>query len=100
MNTHFNIGKKMVINPFENVNFVTLSKLSTAPGIEKLSRFLNKKSESVETRKINDTWEILYNVEHLDFTTLLTWYAPDRGKFYISNHSVHFTIENDILRCW
>lgn len=104
MNTHFNIGQKTVVNPFENVQFVKLSNISlvfqVGTGIEKLSSFLNRKSKSVETRKINDRWIILYNIEHLNFTTLVTWYGTDRGKFYINNSSVHFQIEGDMLCCW
>jgi len=104
---HFNIGKKVEINPFENVKYVKLSALNNAT--ELLHKLLNTKSVSVETRKINDEFHILYNVELLDFTTLLTWFAPYRGKFqmsgkrnngYVPVYSIHFLIEDDIMSCW
>lgn len=98
MMQHFNIGKKMEVNPFENVNYVKLSN-SFTPGYEKLKHFLNRKSESVTTRKINNEFVILYDIRHLDFITLIKWHSPDCGKFYMNEHSVHFRIEGDVLHC-
>lgn len=93
---HFNIGKKIEVNPFDNVKYVKISGSS----IEILKSFLDKNSLSVETRKIGDKWYILYNVELLNFTTLLTWLAPYRGIFLFKGKSIHFLIENDIMACW
>lgn len=107
---HFNIGKKIEINPFADVKYVKVSSLPLNSGIECLHTFLNKHSTEVSTRKINDTWYILYDVSLLDFTTLLKWYAPYRGSFlmqkkspntgYISNLSIQFIIEGDVMSCW
>lgn len=98
--THFNIGQKIEINPFDNVRYVKLPNYITNEGITKLSALLNRKACSVETRKVNDTWTILFNVELLNFTTLLKWIAPYRGVFFIGNSSIHFLIEDDIMNCW
>jgi len=107
MQQHFNIGKKQEVNPFEKVTFVKIVAINNAT--ELLYKMLNKKSVTVETRKINDEFVILYNVELLDFTSLLTWLAPYRGKFqmsgksnhnYIPTYSIHFNIEDDIMSCW
>ena len=74
-----------------------------------LYKLLNSKSVTVETRKINEQFVILYNIELLDFTTLMTWFDTERGKFtmkgksnhgYTPLHSIHFRIENDIMYCW
>ena len=95
---HFNLAKKVEVNPFENVTVVTLANYSR--GKDLLQGFLDKRSESVETRKIDDCWKIAYNIQHLDFTTLVEWLAPLRGKFYFRNHWVHFSIEGDTMSCW
>lgn len=96
---HFNIGKKVEINPFENVKHVTITS-NMSDGTAKLDDFLHKKAVKVTTKKINDRFIICFNVELLDFTTLLQWYEPYRGKFYVKNSSVHFRIEDDIMFCW
>lgn len=96
--THFNIGKKIEVNPFEGINFVVLSNNSTAHDF--LRVWIDKKSNSVTTRKVNDVWKIMYSIETLDFTTLLSWIAPFRGVFWFKGHSVHFLIEDDIMTCW
>jgi len=107
MNTHFNIGKKIEINPFQDVKYVKVVALNKST--ELLYKLLNSKSVTVETRKINEEFHILYNIELLDFTTLISWMAPYRGKFqmmgksnhgYIPINNVHFLIENDIMICW
>lgn len=107
MTNHFNIGKKVEVNPFENVKYVKISALNNAT--ESLHRLLNSSSVTVETRKMNEQFHILYNIELLDFTTLMTWIAPYRGKFqmtgkknhnYIPLYSIHFLIEDDIMHCW
>ena len=95
---HYNIAKKQEVNPFENVNMVSLAQFSM--GREILKNFLDKKSDSVTTRKIDDTWVILYDVSHLDFTTLLVWFSPTRGKFQFKNTWIHFNIEEDTMSCW
>jgi hypothetical protein len=95
---HYNIGKKVEINPFDGVTMVTLSNHSM--GRERLQGFLDNKSESVETRKVNNSWVIAYSIDHLDFTTLVDWFAPLRGKFQFKGHWIHFSIENDIMSCW
>lgn len=95
---HYNIAKKQEINPFEEVKFVKLSNYSTGRDI--LKPFLDKKSDSVETRKIDDTWVILYDVSHLNFTTLLVWMSVERGKFQFKNMWIHFSIEGDTMSCW
>lgn len=97
---HFNIGQRVEVNPFEKVNFLDLSTYACSTGIENLRKFLNKEAVEVTTRKINGEFKILFNVELLDFTTLLQWFAPYRGKFYMGNHSIHFMIEGDIMSCW
>jgi hypothetical protein len=97
---HFNIGQKIEVNPFVDVKYVKLPEFANNTGIEQLSSFLNKKSCSINTRKIGDKWCILFNVELLDFTTLLKWIAPYRGVFYMNNHSIHFLINEDIMSCW
>jgi len=107
MNTHFNIGKKIEINPFQDVKYVKVVALNKST--ELLYKLLNSKSVTVETRKINEEFHILYNIELLDFTTLISWMEPYRGKFqmrnksnhgYIPINNVHFLIENDIMICW
>ena len=107
MSTHFNIGKKIEVNPFENVKYVRISALNK--GTETLHKMLNNNSTKVETRKIDGMFQILYDVELLNFTTLLSWFAPYRGKFqmigkknhqYIPIHNIHFLIEDDIMSCW
>lgn len=110
MTQHFNIGQKVEVNPFENVKYVILPELILNGGILHLHTFLNKKACEVSTRKIGETWRILYDVTLLDFTTLLSWYAPYRGKFqmthkskntgYIAHYDVHFNINGDIMSCW
>ena len=95
---HYNIGKKQEINPFDGVKFVKLSNYSV--GKNSLQAFLDNRSKSVETRCINGEWTILYNIEHLDFTTLVDWFSPSRGKFQFGNTSIHFTIEDDLMVCW
>jgi hypothetical protein len=96
---HFNIGKKIEINPFENVKYVVISS-NISNGTAKLDNYLHKKAVEVTTKKINDRFIICFNVELLDFTTLLTWFEPFRGKFLINTSSVHFRIEKDIMYCW
>lgn len=107
MTTHFNIGKKVEVNPFANVKYVRIAVCNTAT--ENLTNILNNKATEVSTRKINGTFVILYDVALLDFTTLLTWLAPYRGKFqmkgkknhhYTPIYSIHFSIEEDIMTCW
>lgn len=95
---HYNIAKKVEINPFEGVKVATISNFSR--GKELLQPFLDMKSESVGTRKIKDCWVIAYNIEHLDFTTLVDWFSPARGKFQFGNFWIHFTIEDDVMACW
>ena len=107
---HFNIGQKVEVNPFENVKYVIIPELKHNEGILHLHTFLNKKACEVSTRKIGGTWRILYDVSLLDFTTLLSWYAPYRGKFmmthksrnteYVTHCDVHFAINEDIMSCW
>lgn len=96
---HFNIGKKTEINPFENVKYVTMSS-NFANGAAKLEEFLNKKAVEVVTKKINNRFVICFDIELLDFVTLLSWYAPYEGKFYFKSSSVHFSIEDDLMKCW
>ena len=96
---HYNIAKKLEINPFDGVKVVTLS--SHSRGKELLQGFLDRKSEdSVETRKINGSWVIAYDINHLDFTTLIEWYSPIRGKFQFRAQWIHFTIEDDVMACF
>lgn len=95
---HFNLAKKVAVNPFEGVTVVTLANYSR--GKELLQGFLDKRSETVETRKINDNWVIAYNIEHLDFTTLVEWLAPFRGKFQFRQQWIHFSIQGDTMSCW
>ena len=95
---HYNIAKKVEINPFDGVKVVTLS--SHSMGKELLEGFLNRRSESVETRKVNDSWVIAYNIDHLDFTTLVDWFSPIRGKFQFREKWVHFIIVDDTMSCW
>ena len=99
MTTHFNIAKKVEVNPFENVKFVNLSS-SFSYGAEALRPFMDNVSEDVVARKINGSWVILYHIGVLDFTTLVQWLEPFRGKFYYKNKSVHFRIEEDVMFCW
>jgi hypothetical protein len=107
MTQHFNIGTKEIINPFENVNFVRTGSCSQGASI--LHDRLNKQSETVTTRKINDSWQILFDIKLLDFTTLIKWFDIDRGTFtvrgkknhnYVPSHTVHFLIEDDVLTVW
>ena len=95
---HYNIGKKIEVNPFDGIKVVTLANYSM--GKERLQAFLDNKSETVETRKINDSWVIAYNIEHLDFTTLVDWFTPTRGKFQFKGHWMHFSIQDDNMSCW
>jgi hypothetical protein len=107
MTQHFNIGTKEAINPFEKVNLVRIA--SASQGASILYDRLNKQSESVTTRKINDSWQILFDIKLLDFTTLIKWFDIDRGTFtvrgkrnhnYVPMHTVHFLIEEDVLSIW
>ena len=95
---HYNIAKKVEINPFDGIKMVTLSNYSM--GKDKLQVFMDRKSDSVETRKIGDSWVIAYSINHLDFTTLVDWFNPDRGKFQFGNCWIHFRLENDTMVCW
>jgi len=95
---HYNIAKKVEINPFDGVKVISLANYSR--GKELLQGFLDRKSDSVETRKINDSWVILYNIEHLDFTTLVDWMTPARGKFQYRGQWIHFILEDDTMSCW
>lgn len=95
---HYNIGKKIEVNPFEDVKYVSIAQYSGC--VDKLRKYLNKKANSVETRKIGGEFVILYNVELLNYTTILRWIAPFRGVFYLEGKSVHFSIENDVMSCW
>ena len=95
---HFNIAKKVEVNPFENVKVVTLAQFSM--GREILKNYLDRNALSVETRKINDSWVIAYDVSLLDFTTLLVWFNPGRGKFQFKTAWIHFNIEDDVMSCW
>jgi hypothetical protein len=95
---HYNIGKKIEINPFDGVKFVKLVTYST--GNDKLRVFLDKVSNSVETRRIDGEWTILYNIEHLDFTTIVDWFEATRGKFQLKNTFIHFRLEDDLMVCW
>lgn len=95
---HYNIAKKQEINPFDGVKVVTVANFSR--GKELLQPYLDKKSDTVETRKVGDSWVIAYSIEHLDFTTLVDWFSPSRGKFQFKAHWIHFTIEGDTMTCW
>jgi hypothetical protein len=95
---HFNLAKKVEVNPFEGVTVVTLANYSR--GKELLQGFLDRRSAKVDTRKIGDSWVIAYSIDHLDFTTLVEWFAPLRGKFYFRSHWVQFSIEGDTMSCW
>lgn len=95
---HYNIAKKVEINPFDGVKVVTLAPFSR--GKELLQGFLDRKSESVETRRKDESWYIAYNIDHLDFTTLVSWFNPDRGKFQFRQHWIHFSLEGDTMSCW
>ena len=50
---HYNISKNKEINPFEGVKYVRLNN-SYNNSIKRLHESLNRKSLSVETRKIGD----------------------------------------------
>lgn len=107
---HYNIAKKIEINPFENVKWIILS--NQVPGISEtiLYKFLNKNASEVSTRKIGDSWRILYNIELMDFVTIINWLDVYRGTFkmsvkaknsnYILSQTTHFRIEEDIMYCW
>lgn len=101
---HYNIGQNKEINPFEGVKYVRLNNHSYNNSIRKLHESLNRKSLSVETRKIGDCWEILYDISLLDYTVLLKWDDINRGSFIPSfantRGSVFFTIEGDTMNCW
>lgn len=100
MQQHFNIGKKIEVNPFENVKWVRVSNGACSYQIQCLEKFLHKQSSSIETRKIGDLFYIMFNVELLNFTTLLKWIQPLRGIFWYNNHSIHFLIEEDTMVVW
>lgn len=104
---HFNIGKKEVINPFEKVNYVRVTGCSE-PVIKLAERF-HKQSSSVNTRKVNDRWLMLFSIKLLDFPTIINWFDIDRGTFkirgkrnhsYVPMHTIHFLIEDDVLVLW
>ena len=95
---HFNIGQKVEINPFDNVQGVILS--DNSRGQQLLQSFLDNASDSVDAKKINGQWRIVYSIQKLDFTTILKWIAPYRGVFYYKGASIHFLIENEIMTCW
>jgi hypothetical protein len=97
---HFNLGKKVEVNPFEGVSYVMLPQGFINDSIEKLSKFLNHRATSVETRKVNGEFTLLFAIELLDFTTLVQWIAPLRGKFYLGTKSIHFRLEEDCMICW
>ena len=95
---HYNIGKKIEINPFENIKYVVISNGTCT--LDRFIKFLDTNSESVETKKLNGSWKIMYNIGVLDYTTILTWYTPDRGKFYFQDRSIHFSLSEDTMSCW
>ena len=95
---HYNIAKKQEINPFDGINLIRLSEHSM--GKNNLKSYLDYKSNKVETRKINDEWTILYNIDHLDYTTLVDWFSPGCGKFQFGNSWIHFRLEDDLMVCW
>ena len=101
--THFNIGKKIEVNPFEDVKYVVLGSTYSS-GAKRLEQFLHKNATQVVTKKIGDRFYMCFDVELLDFTTLLKWIAPYRGTFQIGQSqrppTVHFSIEKDIMSCW
>ena len=97
---HFNIGKKEEINPFEMVKWVTIAHGACSWEINQLKSMLHKAATSVETRKINGEFQILLAVGLLDFTTLLQWFEPYRGKFRFAGRSIHFRIEDDLMIVW
>lgn len=101
---HYNIGQNKEIKPFEGVKYVRLNNHSYNNSLKRLHEHLNRKSLSVETRKIGDYWEILYDISLLNYTVLLQWDDINRGSFIPSfantRGSVFFTIEEDIMSCW
>lgn len=93
---HFNIGKKVEINPFEKVKYIHIAGCT----LYKFKQYLDKVSDNVDTKKIEGEWTVLYGIEKLDFTTIVKWFAPYRGTFYFQGTTIHFAINRDILACW
>lgn len=101
MKQHWNIASKKDINPFEDVKWVRVIQ-ANATGARKLDLFLQKKANNsdVKLEKVNDAFSIYFDIKLLDFITLVSWFSPDRGKFYFEGDSVHFSIDGEFIICW
>lgn len=101
MTQHFNIGKGIAVNPFENVTFVRIA--DGAVISEFLTKQLNR-SRNANVVRLNDGWALCYSLDCLDFVTVITWFEPYRGKFQIPTQygykTVQFRIEFDTIICW
>lgn len=107
---HYNIAQKTEINPFEKVKWIVVSVQTPDLCEHPLYKFLSEHSEKVETRKINNVWNILFDIQLMDFTVLLHWYDTTRGKFnmavksknssHIMNKSIDFRVMDDLMICW
>ena len=87
------------MNQFEQVKFITIAN-DVSNGIIKLDNFLHRKSSETITRKVNDRFIICFPAELLNFEFPVKWFGPFRGKFKFNKHSVHFSIEDDLMICW
>jgi len=96
MAQHFNIGKKVEINPFESVNHFTFVN-NIGVVLDKFIEKIHNKAEEVITRKRNGKFIILFNIELLNFVTLITWTRPLAGVFQVGHSKIYFYIEGDTM---
>lgn len=96
--THYNIGAKQAVNPFENTKFVILSDFSRGKDI--LQSYLDHKCEAVTPLKMNGSWKIAYDITHMDFITLIKWHSPIKGKFYFKSSWIEFNLVDEVMYCW
>ena len=96
--THFNIGLKKEINPFEKVTHILLGEHSEAREVFK--PVLDKICKNPGLVFRNDSWDIIYPIELLNFVTLIKWFEPFRGTFIYKNKTIHFRIENELFIVW
>lgn len=102
MNTIYNIGKKVEINPFEQVEYFHLSTTSNSSAVKTLKKVINKEAEpdQVHAAKNNNDYLLVFDIGLLNFTAIIKWYSEVRGAFTFRGETIHFSIENQLLLCW
>lgn len=98
MTTHFNIGKKLQINPFEDVKFIKIAVTNHRTDV--IAKLLNDNTQHIIHERNGNAWDILYPIEALDVLVVIQWFDPGRGKFKYDHKSFHFGISTDTLLIW